>query len=1439
MQKELIELIKNGSFSSGIFDSTNRWFIPTDWEVSWETFTDIFYGTLKIESAGLVYDADDALLLNYAASSDDWEYDVAYKSIFAPGIYQTIDLTEQDLSNVESFVFSMNARFDFVNNEDTTENIVDIYLYESEYNGNEHYFDDNFESYKIRQYFEVSNDWQTFSFNISPSMLSNRIYKIYITPHVNITGVNNENIIENTGVIVDDVSLLMTAYKEEVEEGGEDGDLDTGFIENGTFKNWKNGMPSNWVKLGDVSSYDFDVYKTNDYDKPNSLIFDGDYGSPLSDYSQVMPGLYQLIDLREYEYGADVTFRYSIQSDNINHSFSSNSTYLMGFYIYEASYDRSTGEYTPVGGLLDYVYKNPTYYTDQHVWHDHECSVTLKPGYYYVGFTSAMVDPNDTGEYDSSSLHVVIDDVIGQATARPLNTILGEYIDNGSFENNNTEYWDYDSTALTTFVSQPYVPPMLSVFDLGSYSCNIAFKSNISEADMIAQHLGLKQMLMSYTNYKAIFSFWHYTNSSTPLSFKVCIYKTKYKFHYDTYEILEPAIFEDTVTTSTFGWNNYVNTVNLEYNTCYTVVIYPARNADANLRGVYLDKISFIAIPNRTTSHSGTPENPLTTAEDGYFACDVNSENSFIPLFYPYRSTLKVSEYFIKIGSKYYCTTASKNEKGFFICYSNQMVDSPGGLQGLRYFFEDGSMAVSTTFEYQGTIYVASIDGSLREYEVDITYINAPSGDSITINTDSTKTLNLVFKTQSIDITLDVEISNTTIATITGITGGTNNNQVQILGKTMGRTTLRAYFTNKDGTVVERIVKIYVKDELPEEYKDAKIHIAYETNAMLHNSSMAVDYYILPEYLSDLSINWSSSEESVATVDMNGQILSKSTGSCVITAANAYSGESVSFTLYVVYDFELPTGMIVSEDTMSLAIGQTRRITTKLVDATNSPADIPQDVEWTSDDANIATVNKYGYITGVNRGSTYIRCSSVHSDISKSIPVTVTGAKIDPQDIELDCCEIGFNPPYDNRIVKIRHRFVPSDANTSDVVWSSSNESCVRVTQGGYVYVPPGFAMDYPVYITCTSTSRPEIFKRCRVDFGTYEDPVIITAFDTTLNTCVGRTLRIDYDYFDNDEYENIINDGKRVSISPITVNTVSLESDSYGKYINFVAYQAGTFEVRLTIDYGNQGETFSKVFTVNVYDKDNPPILKSNLTTLYALQNDSCILRCGLEDEIDNTRDIDFYVDFNDGKGYEPVGAYFEPDSSYRYQYFFISGYKLEPNTTYQVNIKAVDTQGFETITNATSLTIPGVSEQLNDYKVQLDNAKTDYDRAINSILDILSWLVSPNESAMPDSYKAEFFIAYRIFCFNYENTRDMLDQSIKYINSQISVAQIEMSTLSEALSSDGVSVAAYSEGDYTNSNYKNVTDMDYYQNECIKQLVARVLELEARLNELTNNNN
>ena len=141
-----------------------------------------------------------------------------------------------------------------------------------------------------------------------------------------------------------------------------------------------------------------------------------------------------------------------------------------------------------------------------------------------------------------------------------------------------------------------------------------------------------------------------------------------------------------------------------------------------------------------------------------------------------------------------------------------------------------------------------------------------------------------------------------------------------------------------------------------------------------------------------------------------------------------------------------------------------------------------------------------------------------------------------------------------------------------------------------------------------------------------------------------------------------------------------------------------------------------------------------------------------------------------------------------------------------------------------------------ISSHKAALEDSKANsYDAYKNDIVDYLETLIS--DLVVNADERKEFDIRYKRFCFAYDDIRMVLDASIEFIDQEIRSSQTEIATIAAGLASDGVSVATYSEGDYTNSNYQNITDMDYYQNQCIKELVNRVLQLETLLQELMNN--
>ncbi len=1420
MSVEKIELIKNGSFSSVKVNGFYKWHIPTDWQVMWDD--EAFEGTLELQSVGAVYDASNALLLKYSAAGD-----IVYDRVFPPGIYQVIDLTDTDLTNIDHYTFRFDARA--INNTSTLANELDIFFYEGYYNSSTGTYEiapnKDYNDYLLKRTFDVSDiTWTNNTFDIYHATLSNKIYIIGITPHIKFTGVKYDDRICATKVIIDDVSL-MAIYKEEE-------DLeDTGLIKNGSFQYWESDMPCewSWIKSEDYFG-PFKISQSSDYDKRNSLVIEigKDGYNTVLDSSLIAPGVYQLIDLSGYDKDTillNVYFNFYARVDDINHTFNY-SYHDVDLYIYKAD-----EEGNPIGGLTSFVYyKRFNLPTKNPEWGNYYCSAKLKPGYYYIGITPSIAMGAQPNPY-AEQLYIVVDDFIGEVSEVEQVVYHGELIKSGSFETMEwVNNWDYDSSKLDvgSKFSQPYPEGEIKKI-IGVQSCIISYNDGVIVDEVETYHYGFKQSVVSLSSSPALFSFWYSSVAGNP-KFKVCLYEEEYNTYNDCYEILDPPLFERTLEASSTGWNNYSNIFYLDYGVHYTIAFYPY-NEDAKTKTFFnLDRVSLITYEPKEIENSGTYEDPFTEEDmDLSYTLEANSGIE-IPVFSTYHIGLPQKEYFVYYNSSYYCTNGAKDALGRFICYSNVIVSSPCGLSGSRYFFPDGKMARNKLFEYNGVHYQADTNGELTRVDISIYSIwTKPIIEMLTINSSEYQKIKVYFDNQPYNVTLNAEIQDTSVATVSNIISGTNSNEIEIYGKSRGKTRLRIYYRNNTGIVAETNIEINVVDEI--ETTEGKVYIAYNTNSVGYDKVLTIDYFILPEYVSELPLEWSSSDKTIATVDSYGNVLGRTYGSCVITATNSYNKQSASCTIHV-GNIRPPYKITTSIDEIELSIGETKRATAELYDESNYTTGVVQDIKWESNNAKVATVNKYGFITGVSRGIAEITCYSAGTpSVKKTITVHIVGTPIEPQGIELDCDDfIRFDTSWSNNSISVSHRFVPSNANTSGVVWESSNEDAVKVTQGGVVYLNPSYegGIDSSI-ITCRCSNAPTIYKEFKVGVNLGNPyKTIVSAFDTEFDTYIGQTLMINYNLF------YLSGEFAPYTLSILEETTNEIISDENGRVSNFafVAKETGTFTVLLLV------ASYSKRFTIHVHEENNPPQLVDGLRVVYALQNDSCVLSCQIKDDPDKLDNIDFYIDFGDGNGYEAIYDFtnllaVNPDA--RDQYFFISGYGLTPGTIYRTRIKAVDAYGLEAVTNSVDLAIP----ESNTNKDSLAAAKTAYDETIELLLNTLSSIIEPTESIIPEHHKPTFYIQYKLYCYTYDNLRDMLNKCIDHINSQIKTSQSEVAALATGLTSDGVSVATYSESDYTNSNYQNITDMDYYQNVCIKELVNRVLQLEALVQQLISNNN
>lgn len=131
-------------------------------------------------------------------------------------------------------------------------------------------------------------------------------------------------------------------------------------------------------------------------------------------------------------------------------------------------------------------------------------------------------------------------------------------------------------------------------------------------------------------------------------------------------------------------------------------------------------------------------------------------------------------------------------------------------------------------------------------------------------------------------------------------------------------------------------------------------------------NTSAVSCTVLPEDATDKTVNWSSSNNAVATVNDVGIITAVSAGTCTITAS---SGDITSTVNVIV---KKPVEQVVLNKT-DVTIKEEETFTFTYTIVPNDASE--KNVTWISSDNSVATVNANGTITGIKAGTCTITAS--------------------------------------------------------------------------------------------------------------------------------------------------------------------------------------------------------------------------------------------------------------------------------------------------------------------------------------------------------------------------------------------------------------------------------------------------------------------------------
>jgi uncharacterized protein (TIGR02145 family) len=165
----------------------------------------------------------------------------------------------------------------------------------------------------------------------------------------------------------------------------------------------------------------------------------------------------------------------------------------------------------------------------------------------------------------------------------------------------------------------------------------------------------------------------------------------------------------------------------------------------------------------------------------------------------------------------------------------------------------------------------------------------------------------------------------------------------------------------------------------PEDGVTITVQLDATTHELTVGEIFTLNATVLPETVTNRDVTWSSSDDSIAAVGIDGSVLGVAAGTATITATSAEGGKTADCVV-TVSDIEVTIKFDKEQVYLSLLAGDKATIT-----ATVEPADIA--LTWKSDDTSIANVAA-GVVTAVAEGSTKITATAVDGTMA-SCEVTV------------------------------------------------------------------------------------------------------------------------------------------------------------------------------------------------------------------------------------------------------------------------------------------------------------------------------------------------------------------------------------------------------------------------------------------------------------------
>lgn len=209
-------------------------------------------------------------------------------------------------------------------------------------------------------------------------------------------------------------------------------------------------------------------------------------------------------------------------------------------------------------------------------------------------------------------------------------------------------------------------------------------------------------------------------------------------------------------------------------------------------------------------------------------------------------------------------------------------------------------------------------------------------------------------------------------------------------------------------------------------------------------SKKQIVHTVIPEDATYQTAVWTSSDESVATVDANGVVTAINAGKSIITARTTDPKFAESLTA----SCEITVGNAVQKITFEDIDTDIAKGTSKKLKATITPAVVHNSkLTWSSSDETVLKVDANGNVRGVGVGNAKITCaatdgSGVVAEKKFFVYQPVTGLRAE---------ETGNIILFEGKDITLHAIAAPEDATNKEVEWTSDNTSVATVDSSGCV----------------------------------------------------------------------------------------------------------------------------------------------------------------------------------------------------------------------------------------------------------------------------------------------------------------------------------------------------------------------------------------------------